>query len=368
MRSAVGLVLLASLLVGCRAPGGGIRVALVGSFETAEGAAAQRAARMAVTEINAGGGIRGRPLLLVERDDRNNLDSAVAVAADLAGGNVIAVVGHTASALTAAVTAVYRTGREPMALLVPVTTPPDLTRADHVFRMVPSDSAQGATLAGWARGAPDFARAAILYQNDTYGRGVRQAFEARFTALGGEVVSLGPWIEPAVDPYLDRIAARGDVDVLVLAGTGPEVSQVLERVRTRGLTIPVLGPDGLVGVERLGPMAQGVHLAMAYHPGAPLPANQAFVLGYTEGSPDVDPPSQVAASVYDAFHLLRTVISDGGASRRGVLGALGRIGTVQPPFQGVTGIVSFTAQGDLARFPLLIGAVEDGAIRLVERR
>jgi branched-chain amino acid transport system substrate-binding protein len=59
----------------------------------------KRAAELAVEEINTAGGIRGRPLELVIRDDFGDPDSAVAVASALVGEKVVAVIGHVYSAL-----------------------------------------------------------------------------------------------------------------------------------------------------------------------------------------------------------------------------------------------------------------------------
>ena len=58
-------------LAACGDSGGPIRVGLAGPFSDPVGAPMKRAAELAVEEINNAGGVRGRPLELVIRDNRS---------------------------------------------------------------------------------------------------------------------------------------------------------------------------------------------------------------------------------------------------------------------------------------------------------
>ena len=78
-------------------------------------------------------------------------------------------------------------------------------------------------------------------------------------------------------------------------------------------------------------------------------------------------PNQPAAATYDAVFLLRDVIGTAGANRRAITTALTTLGGDIPPYQGVTGILAFDGQGDLARMPVLIGVVKNATIVQVER-
>jgi hypothetical protein len=64
----------------------------------------------------------------------------------------------------------------------------------------------------------------VLYLNNPYGRGVRQSFVARFTALGGVILESDPYIgdTPDVGIFLDRIRANGKSEFLVVAGIAPK--------------------------------------------------------------------------------------------------------------------------------------------------
>ena len=88
-------VLIAVVQLGCANGGSGpIRIGVAGPFTDPIGRPMQLAAELAADEINASGGVGGRRLELVLRDDYANPDSAVFVAGELYDAGVSAVIGH----------------------------------------------------------------------------------------------------------------------------------------------------------------------------------------------------------------------------------------------------------------------------------
>lgn len=368
VRRATALIVL--LLTVCRPSADPVRIGLAGPFSDAVGGPMRQAAELAVEEINAAGGIRGRPIALIMRDDRGDPDSAVSVAADLVAEGVVAVIGHVYSGTTLAAAPVYGAGTSPIPVITPSSSAPEIAQAGrHVFRLCPTDLEHGAALATWIREGLRLTRASVLYLNNPYGRGVRQSFVTRFTALGGVILESDPYLgdAPDVSTYLDRIQASGRSEVLVVAGNRSEAMAVLTQARARGIMLPVVGGDGLEGIEQDGPIAEGVTLTAAYFPTLDTPQNQRFVRTYLARFPGSVAPNQPAAATYDAVYLLRDVIAAAGVGRRAITTALTTLGNDLPPHQGVTGILAFDGQGDLARMPVLIGTVRNGAVVKMER-
>jgi branched-chain amino acid transport system substrate-binding protein len=331
----------------------------------------KHAAELAIEQINADGGIGGRPLELVERDDYADPDSAVFVATDLYEAGVSAVIGHLFSSTTLAAAPVYNGGSNPVAAISPSSSSPDVTTAgDWTFRICPSDLAHGVALARWVHDTLQLNRGAMLYLNDQYGRGVRQMFVREFSRRGGVLVAADPYLgdNPDVGPYLDRLAKIGGIEFLVIAGNRGEGEEILRQARQRGLRMPVLGGDGLEGIEEAGAIADGLFLSSAYLPTINSPANRAFLQSYHKKFPTAGLPNQPAAATYDAVYLLRQVIAKSGPEREAVRRELAKVGSGAPVFKGVTGTVAFDARGDVPNQTVYIGVVHDGAVRLAGRQ
>jgi branched-chain amino acid transport system substrate-binding protein len=361
------LTWLTLVLSACNFSGDPIRIGLAGSLSDPVGLPMKRAAELAVEQINAEGGIKGRPLELVERDDYADPDSAVFVATDLYESGVSAVIGHLFSSTTLAAAPVYNGGSAPVAAISPSSSSPDVTTAgDYTFRICPSDLAHGLALARWVRDTLRLERGAMLYLNDQYGRGVRQMFVREFTRRGGILLAVDPYLGdiPDVGAYLDRLAKIGGVEFLVVAGNRSEGEEILRQARQRGLRMPVLGGDGLEGIEEAGAIADGVYLSSAYLPTIASPANRAFLQAYHKKFPTAGLPNQPAAATYDAVYLLRNVIARAGPEREAVRRELAQVGTGEPAFQGVTGTVAFDSRGDVPNKAVYIGVVRDGAVHL----
>lgn len=362
---------LALILCACNFSREPIFIGLAGALSDPVGVPMKRAAELAVEEINAGGGINGRRLELIQRDDYADPDSAVFVATDLYEAGVSAVIGHLFSGTTLAAAPVYNGGPDPVAAISPSSSSPDISTAgDYTFRICPSDLAHGAALARWAHDTLGLERGAVLYLNDQYGRGVRQTFVRDFRRRGGELVAIEPYLgdTPEVGPYLDRLAKLSRVDFLMVAGNRGEAEEILRQARGRGLNLPLLGGDGLEGIEEAGAIADGVYLSSAYLPSLATPANKAFLQAYRKKFPGAGFPNQPAAATYDAVYLLRDVIARAGSNREDVRRALAKVGSGLPAFKGVTGTVAFDMRGDVPNQSVYIGMVRDGTVRLATGR
>lgn len=358
------------LAAACSSPTSPIRIGLAGPLSDPVGSPMRRAAEMAVAEINGAGGVDGRMIELVARDDRGSPDTAVRVAGELAADQVVAVIGHVYSGTTIAAAPVYGAGPDPVPVLTPSSSAPEVTGSGgHIFRLCPTDLEHGAALANWIRHGLGLSRGAVLYLDNPYGRGIRQAFALRFRALGGTLLSVDPYLgdRPDVSAYLDRLERLGGLEFLVVAGNREDAEAIVLAVRTRGLTVPILGGDGLEGIET-SPAGEGVYLTAAYLPALDTPANRRFVQAYQARFPGTGLPNQPAAATYDALYLLRDVLRSGATTRRAIEAALASLGDDLPPHQGATGVLGHDGLGDLARMPVLIGRAGGGTVQLVERR
>lgn len=348
-----------------------IRIGIAGTFSDSLTVSMRHAAELAAEEINSTGGIAGRPLELVLRDDYGSVDSAVRVATELYQSDVVAVVGHSFSAPTLAAAPVYNGGSHPVVQISPSASSPDISNAGpYTFRVCPSDLAHGSVLARWARQHLGLERGVILYLNNGYGRGIRQTFSGEFTRLGGQVLAVDPYLgdTPEVDPYLDLIAARHQAQFILVAGYQPDASVAIRDARARGITVPFLGGDGLERIYQLGPLAEGTYVTNAYFENINTPGNHQFLERYHRRFPQGATPNQSAIGTWDALMLLRQVINRTGPDRAAIRDGLAAIGGSQPAYQGLTRRIAFDQNGDLADQNVFIGIVHDGRVIPVNTR
>jgi branched-chain amino acid transport system substrate-binding protein len=327
----------------------------------------RRAAELAVAEINASGGVGGRPIELVLRDDYGEPDSAVNAAEALVDAGVVAVVGHVYSGATLAAAPVYNAAR--IVQISPSSSSPQISNAGaYTFRTCPSDLQQGEALARYAADRLNLRRATILYLNDDYGRGLRQTFAREFIRLGGMVDAMDPYLgdQPDVTSYIERLARQGSSQFVFMGGYREEAEVALRTARARGVKVPFFGGDALEGLERAGALAEGSYISNAYLASFDTPKNRVFVAAYATRYPGTIAPNQPAAATYDIIYMLRDAIAHGATGGPALRDAIAKIGTSAPAFDGVTGEIAFDTAGDVPRQRVIIGRVESGQVRAVE--
>ncbi len=324
-----------------------------------------QAAELAAKEINARGGVRGRPLELRIVDDSGRPDVAIRVAQALVDDPaVVAVVGHLTSSTSLAAGRVYGSGRRPVPMISPSASSSDLTGlSPYVFRVCPTDLSHGARLAHYARQTLGARRAGLIYLDDDYGRGLRLSFGTEFRRLGGVVVEEDPSLAAteSLEPYLARMRQAGGVDVLMLATERGGAELALRDMARIGVSWPAIGGDALTGIEAAGALAERVRLSSAYLPDRPGDRNAVFVAAYARAY-EGQRPDHRGAGAYDILQLLARALADAGTDRRAVRDYLARIGRGLPAYEGVTGAIAFDTRGDVPAKPVVIGAVRDGRL------
>src|SRR2546427_4782494 len=203
----------------------------------------RQAAELAAAEINAKGGVKGRPLRLRVADDSGREETAVRVAEELyREPDLVAVVGHLTSGTTIAAARVYGGGASPVPVISPSASSPDLSGVNpYFFRVCPTDLSHGPELARFARQALGAKRAGILYINNDYGRGIRKMFATEFTRLGGVIVEADPYVPatPSLEPYLSHMRRGGG------GGLGPATGAARAGLGPREPRAPRLAGRGV---------------------------------------------------------------------------------------------------------------------------
>lgn len=345
-----------------------IYLGLAAPISAASGQGVHQGALLAVEEINHTGGVNGYPLELDPRDDQMDRERAIEIATRFRDeGNVAAVIGHLSSGATVAAAHIYNDPEDGLLAISPGATSPELSGiGEWTFRVCPSDMHQGQALAEWAHGRLGLRRAAVIYENDQYGRGVLDAFAPAFEELGGTIIAQDPFLasiietENTLDPYIERAIHNG-MDALIIAGLGDELVDILSAARRLGFRGTIMGPDGLVDLRDAGPIADGVVMTSGFLPDRETTAAREFVQKYVDRFGET--PRDGSAHAYDTVMLLANAIREVGNDRRAIRDYIAKVGSDHPAHEGVTGTIRFDAAGDAEGKDVDIGIIEDGQIR-----
>lgn len=351
----LALATLTLVLSACNGGGSAVRIAAAGNWREFHGAMNKRGIDLAIEEINAAGGVRGHPLELVARDDSSDGTRAVTVASEfLNDPTILGVVGHIESGPMVAAAKIYDQGLPAVAT---TATSPDLSgMSPWVFRVISSDSVNGRDIAAYARRL-GLRRAAIIYENNSYGRGLADAFERHF---GGEVIGSDPIASDSTadfEPHVSWLKARRP-DVVFVAGTASPGIALLREARRQALSATFIGGDGWSGVAA-SPAAEGVVVATPFSALDPRDEVRRFVQAF-RARYQMDPDAN-AALAYDATRLLAQAVERGGASRLAVQEWLTRRAS-EGAYNGVTGPIQFTAGGDIVGKPFVMTRIRAGAL------
>jgi ABC-type branched-subunit amino acid transport system substrate-binding protein len=312
----------------------------------------ERAFHLAILHVNEGGGVLGMPVHGVVADATGDPSVATDVALRLVEvDGVHAIVGPNASSAALPV-ARNISGALGIPTISPSATSPQLTGAQdkgYFFRTALSDAAQGPVLARVTR-ERGFNNVGLIYQDDAYGRGLADAFQA---AWSGTVQSVP--IEVAQTdhlPELERSAAAGAEALVIIEFEGQALSIVQEAL-DKGLYNQFVFGDAAkrvslvkeIGGDRLGGM-YGTAGASAPENAATADWEAAFIAAYGEL-----PVLAYVKETYDATVALALATQaagsvDGAAIRdhlRVVAGPPGR--TVAGTPSGITESLSLLAEG-----------------------
>lgn len=348
----------------CAPDAGPVVFGVAGPFSTSYGASMRQGVELAAREVNAAGGIDGRPLELRFLDDEADPDAAIQVAQTLFDDpEVVAVVGHVNSGATMHAGTVYQQGLPAVATSA---TSVEISRlGEWVFRVAPSDSANAEALAQVAYGRGG--SAAVLYENEDYGRGLADRFHAALVAAGGRVVSVDPYLPTTPDfrPFLERMRGQG-VELVLIAGLETDAARIIDQAREIGLGARFLGGDGLEGLVTMGDAYDGTLVGVLYHPQASA-ASAAFASQFRAVyGREAD---SFAALGYDATRLLALAAREAAPERAAIREYLAEVGRGgNPAYAGVTGPIRFDDNGDPVDKSFDIGVLSGGTVALQEVR
>ena len=360
-------------VLGCELTSNEIRVAVAGPFTgtaAAFGEMIERGAKLRAKEINAAGGINGMKLTLVFGDDTGQEKEAKLVATRFATDRrILAVVGHFNSACSLAGKPIY--AENGIVELSPGSTNVSVCEgSDWTFRNLYRDDFQGQFIAKYIKNVlTELQSVGVLFDNDDYGRGLKDAFAAEAEAIGLNIVAAEAYDRDNTDfkAQLTSIKSKNP-DAIFISGLYGQAALIAKQAREAGITAQFFGADGVDSPDFLkiaGTAAEGTRLTTPFIFGAggeeAAKVAQAFEAEYGV------PPDTWAALTYDAMGMIAEAIEktyDKGATlaenRKAIRDHLASLDTPEEGYKGITGLTYFDKNGDTLNKPAYVKIVKDG--------
>lgn len=210
----------------------------------------ERAVRMHLDTVNAAGGVHGHPVELLVYDDADRVDKAVAIAEQIVRENqVLYVVGHSSSDTALAAAPIYQRARIPA--ITPSASSPRITDgSDWYFRSMFGNRTQSDFLSAYVSRVLGSKTAAVVYDDDEDGRSGHETFVESFSEFGRVTAAVAISAaadrrEESVEAAVAEVRARAGGAPVVLALKEKNGLDVIDGLRSAGVTAPVLGTSSL---------------------------------------------------------------------------------------------------------------------------
>ena len=305
-----------------------IKIGVDGPFtggSSSMGVSMRDGVRLAVDEINKAGGVLGRPIQLVERDDEAKNERGVQIAQELVSKEkVVAVVGYINTGVALASERFFQEAKIPVMNNVAtgsiVTHQFDDQPDNYVFRNAANDSIQAPMIVQEAtkRG---FTKVAILADSTNYGQLGREDLEKALALKGIKPVAVEKFNIKDVDMTAQLLKAKeAGAQVVLTYGIGPELAQIANGMTKLGWKVPMIGSWTLSManyIDNAGPGGEGARMPQTFIQEPTTPKRQSFIVSYLKTfSPKgsrIDSPVS-AAQGYDSVYLLAAAIKQAGST------------------------------------------------------
>ena len=299
-----------------------VKIGISGPFtggSAAMGVSMRDGVRLAVSEINKAGGVMGRQIVLVERDDEAKNELGVQIAQELINKEqVAATVGFINTGVSLASQRFYQEAEIPVMNNVATGTlvtkqflPPD-HKANYIFRNSANDTIQSNMIADVVK-KNGYTKVAIIADSTNYGQLGRADLEKALGDRGIKPVAVEKFNIGDTDMTAQALRAKeAGADVVLTYAIGPELAQTVNAVVKLGWKVPVMGSWTLSMasfIDAAGANGEGVMMPQTFIQAPSTPKRKAFIEAYQAAYKVDRIPSPVsAAQGYDSMLILAAAI------------------------------------------------------------
>ncbi|MBC7548392.1 MAG: ABC transporter substrate-binding protein [Polaromonas sp.] len=316
-------------IAGLAAAADPIKIGVAGPFtggSSSMGVSMRDGVRLAVEEINKAGGVIGRKLEVVERDDEAKNERGVQIAQELINKEkVVATVGYINTGVALASQRFFQEAKIPV--INNVATGSLITQQfkdepeNYIFRNAAHDNIQAPMIVEEAVGRRGFKKVAILADSTNYGQLGRADLETALKAKGITAVAIEKFNIKDVDMTAQLLKAKqAGAEVILTYGIGPELAQIANGMTKLGWKVPMVGSWTLSManyIDNAGPGGEGARMPQTFIQEPTTPKRQSFIINYLKTfnpkNQRIDSPVS-AAQGYDSIYLLAAAIKQANST------------------------------------------------------
>ncbi|HFI0054893.1 TPA: ABC transporter substrate-binding protein [Streptococcus suis] len=317
----------------------------------------EKGANLAVKEINAAGGIGGKKIEVITKDNKSETAESATVVTSLASEGANIVIGPATSGAAAAAIPALTSAGVPM--ITPSGTQTNLVVNDqgqvqeYFFRATFTDGYQGQVMAKYATENLSAKKVVLYYDNSSdYGKGVAEAFKKTYT---GEIVSEITFASGDKDFQAALTKLKdAEFDAIIMPGYYNETGTIVKQARGLGITQTVLGSDGFDSPQFTELATDSAATNVYYLSGYVTTASdraKAFSEAYKKEYNEE--PNMFAALAYDAVYMAAKA-AEGAADSKALKDNLAAL----KDFEGVTGTMSVDAEHNVVKSVYIVGLTD----------
>ena len=301
-------------------------VAALSGQSAASGEAITRGLAVAIDEINQAGGVLGRPLVLVRRDDESNPGKGIAAARELISReHVAALFGGIDTPVSVALVPIANKEKTPFIGVWAAGTGITRNGADpnYVFRVSAVDALVDQRLLRYAVTISKAQHPGLMLIDNPWGESNHAGLAAAAKSAGVSLAGAESFEGGDTDmiAQLTRLKAAG-ADAIILVGNAAPAAEVIRSLDRMGWNVPVISHWGISGgrfPELAGPSAEKVAFVQTYSFFQASVKGAAVLAELEKKYPAIKGPEDIIAPVgtadaYDAMHLLALAIAKAGST------------------------------------------------------
>ena len=308
---------------------------------------------LAVQEINAAGGVKGRQIELITRDTQSEPTKAVNAAAELAHGEKVSVVfGPVNSGESLAVVPLLARANMPQVHPCWVDTLTDAKKYPMCFRNAPTNQQIGGAANRYVVDVLKRKKVAVISDTTGYGTASVNAYVPMLKTLGAEVVYQGnvDAANPDLKPELLRMQSAGAAAIMPWSVNAGFLSRIINTRGQMGWDVPIVGQTTLGSGQTKALLEKPEYWAkvypnnfrpVCYAPGGKLTARTSAFLDRLK-SAKIDMGDTLLwwiALGYDSPRMIAEAMTNVGPEPAQIVGYLNKL----KGFPGVYGDITFTA-------------------------